>query len=810
MQQPAATAEFVVAARDRRRAGLRIEPPPQSREALLPAMDVAAFVGLAERGPLHQPVLLRDALEFDRVFGSNKKIAWDAAQARWVTVALRGAVRAFFENGGRRCWVVRVADEATAVSGRLQLQALRPLVRRQGQVQVDAATTVEASSPGSWSDGLALRVRLRVQPLPIDDLQWQSDTPQLPQGVREAGRRHLFRLRQRDEPTAKALLFIEGDTRDVAIWWHHGSIATAPPAPLPSKGWVLERLSLDLQCAGIEMLGLSLAAGDKLCWTRAGDLNRAFPLGGVPPEPDDISLGWYPEDIGSRWSELFEIPADFDSALRRDGLSGPLHASFIDVRVAATPSSRLLDRVRELRYGSDGALPLRGLHALLASPALEDDAEAVSLIVLPDATQPAWTPAVTAAALEPGIVLADGPQPEARARFAACAVSPWPSLSWGECSADQRARRLQLAWVEQHPAGAQPTIGFEIEETGPSGMRIRAPHGVTAGTAAGVRGERSPQPMEIGVYRFRLRALRELQDLSAPAGKRTEAGPWSATLELTLRVTPAALVASDEATTTAHWKGLATVHQAALSLAAARGDLVALLGLPEQADQLRVRDHIAALRALEKDAPANWPPPSAFGALYAPWLLTRSDEGSARWSPPDGAVCGVVARRCLERGPWVAPANATLRGALGIVERDSLHWLGGLNAIEVTPRGMAPMDACTLSTEPDLLPLQVRRLMAMLRRLLEREGRRWAFEPLSGALQRAVSQRLGQVLEELDRRGAFADAHEPWQLRVEVESAGEATLLVELRIRPAPALREMRIQLRSVGGAPAQWQEALA
>ncbi|MBI4606080.1 MAG: phage tail sheath family protein [Planctomycetes bacterium] len=65
--------------------------------------STAAFVGRAERGKLYAPVLLTSFAEFERVFGSPLPVSEKHA-------FLAYSVRAFFENGGTRCHVVRVAD----------------------------------------------------------------------------------------------------------------------------------------------------------------------------------------------------------------------------------------------------------------------------------------------------------------------------------------------------------------------------------------------------------------------------------------------------------------------------------------------------------------------------------------------------------------------------------------------------------------------------------------------------------------------------------------------------------------------------
>ncbi len=63
--------------------------------------DIAGFVGIAERGPVDCPVPIGSWRQFTSWFGTFTGAGY-----------LAYAVRAYFENGGRRCWVVRVASNA--------------------------------------------------------------------------------------------------------------------------------------------------------------------------------------------------------------------------------------------------------------------------------------------------------------------------------------------------------------------------------------------------------------------------------------------------------------------------------------------------------------------------------------------------------------------------------------------------------------------------------------------------------------------------------------------------------------------------
>ena len=62
---------------------------------------VAAFVGFAERGPLHEPVLVTNWTQFKQNFG-------DFVEGYYLAHAVYG----YFQNGGGTAYVVRVGGES--------------------------------------------------------------------------------------------------------------------------------------------------------------------------------------------------------------------------------------------------------------------------------------------------------------------------------------------------------------------------------------------------------------------------------------------------------------------------------------------------------------------------------------------------------------------------------------------------------------------------------------------------------------------------------------------------------------------------
>ncbi len=126
------------------------ESPPV--DDVLPRMDVAAFVGFAASGPIDIPVPVEDEVAFRELFGPDLALARDTETGEMETSFLGLAVRSFFTNGGRRCWILRVArsaGDAGATSNRFPMPGL---ARASGTSFEGAIAT--ARSEGSWSDEL--------------------------------------------------------------------------------------------------------------------------------------------------------------------------------------------------------------------------------------------------------------------------------------------------------------------------------------------------------------------------------------------------------------------------------------------------------------------------------------------------------------------------------------------------------------------------------------------------------------------------------------------------------------------------------
>lgn len=102
--------------------------------------DVAGLVGIAARGPLHKPVRVETWSQFTSVFG-------DHIPAGYLAYAVEG----FFANGGKTCWVVRVADPDKAERASVVLAVLL-------NSKLQPALRLIAKDPGTWARQLNVAV----------------------------------------------------------------------------------------------------------------------------------------------------------------------------------------------------------------------------------------------------------------------------------------------------------------------------------------------------------------------------------------------------------------------------------------------------------------------------------------------------------------------------------------------------------------------------------------------------------------------------------------------------------------------------
>ncbi len=152
-----------------------------------------------------------------------------------------------------------------------------------------------------------------------------------------------------------------------------------------------------------------------------------------------------------------------------------------------------------------------------------------------------------------------------------------------------------------------------------------------------------------------------------------------------------------------------------------------------------------------------------YGALYFPWLLVRDPlTGELVRTPPSGHVAGIWARTDALRGVHKAPANETVRGAVGLTTHLTDAEQGVLNPRSVncirsfSSEGIRVWGARTLAAEAsEWRYLNVRRLFTMLEESIL-QGTRWmVFEPNEFGLWKSIRRDIGAFLTRVWRDGAL-------------------------------------------------------
>jgi hypothetical protein len=264
---------------------------------------------------------------------------------------------------------------------------------------------------------------------------------------------------------------------------------------------------------------------------------------------------------------------------------------------------------------------------------------------------------------------------------------------------------------------------------------------------------------------------------------------------------------------------LLAVQRALLRMCAARGDLFCVLTLPAEYREDKAIEYVSVLRSAGGSETENVSPLSigeanafSYGAVFHPWLIGEGQQtDTLRRIPPCGAVSGVFASRALTRGAWIAPANQPMRGILALVppinrERRLALQDAKINLLRQEPRGFIVLDADTLSNDDEFRPINVRRLLILLRRQALKLGATYVFEPNSPAFRRLVERGFTGMLDEMFVRGAFAGAKPDTAYQVVAddtlntsESVDQGRFIVELRVAPSLPLTFLTIRFIQTG-----------
>lgn len=236
--------------------------------------DIAGFVGIAIRGPLHQALPVQSWRQFQAYFGDFTGAGY-----------LAFAVRAFFENGGQRCWVVRVSSELAATA---QVLLLTP--------SANEAWTIEASSPGVWGDDLQIAFRETHRAQTLSDPRKSSPESSAVGSVTGFRRATHVKLSQGATQTYKVVSDVD-PIEGRLIWIHPRS---------------QERLPYDSELTGFDLdQPILIESVEYTFWVRElGRLIRVYEgLSLVPEHPRYGPAVLEPSRIPRFDRQLFTLPA---------------------------------------------------------------------------------------------------------------------------------------------------------------------------------------------------------------------------------------------------------------------------------------------------------------------------------------------------------------------------------------------------------------------------------------------------------------------------------------------------------------------
>jgi len=496
--------------------------------------------------------------------------------------------------------------------------------------------------------------------------------------------------------------------------------------------------------------------------------------------------------------------------LERDGLAQFAASLFLDPALVEFSTTTLMAQADFLQYLSPTPRRLQGIHAALAI------AEA-TLIAVPDAVHRGWCQ-TSPDPLPLPEVSAPLPRPEWW-HFLACSPPPVIPLvrepQWGNfLNCDIRIIPAPMLYTPTDPdatgtftlawaPGQAEAISVLEEATRPNFSDAKALY-------QGPESRLTLYGRSPGTYYYRVRTLVDgaTSDWSNGIGVRVSvAGRWQ--LRTVQDYTSDTLLA---------------VQRALIRLCAARGDLLAVLALPEHYREQEAITHIEILKASNAPSlqvgtsvfpPLNAGEASAFSyaAVYHPWMVSQQEvsQQDFRSIPPDGAACGVLAQRALARGAWIAPANEVFSGAVALMppmlrQRWTEIQEVQINLVRQEPRGFVVLSADTLSNDPDLRPINVRRLLILLRRLALRLGATYVFEPNDDAFRRLVQRGFEALLDDMFGRGAFAGATPATSFQVVTsqalntpESVDQGRFIVELKVAPSLPLTFLTVRLVQTG-----------
>lgn len=773
-------------------------------------LDVAGFVGFAERGPIDVPVLVEDINQFRLIFGRDLPLAVDGGLP--VYAQLPGAVEAFFENGGRRCYVVRVAGSGHRANRFTLPGLLQPDSSGEWQpVEVNAAWS------GRWSDFVSVGSSLRSRPLKIRDdgdavtmrgtdlLNGEFTLPLRIASNERLGNGDLLRMHVERPSGASHIAYFQVDEATIDLAVAPSLLGTAVTAhPMSGTVRLFDNSPPDRSYRRIDQLTpdgwerLPFTRSD-IRWEGPADPDSAEPYRVILPIATDFSV-----NVGDllRLQVNAQRPVTFmtvenirrerdpetpdqarlvlESAqplLERRTLGAArwtvVQVDLLTLDLLIHEGEEIMEQWLDLRFGSgEGSwrhvLARQIDHSQVDPPAFDVDSFSGRSLRLGDSTDQIGP-----------VTYPLGISPAAR-RFGAQSDSN-PAGKDGLDTFEPLSLFGDDAFRTVTSRNVM-TVANDLLYTGMVSRRLRGMHALLpVGEIALIS---LPDLAHTGwapllVPPFTLPEEPEPEEETpdgfhpCPAGEPDPSAEEECEALPVLYLDDSGLAAGPniqailenlpDSTAPAEFdeEPLIGTQRLLIRLCTAQADRMAILNLPRHYQGRLVEQWQQNLTTTPDFLDGA---PLSYVACYHGWVGVRETESPSlaplRYTTPDGAICGLMAAREIARGAWIAPANQPLRTVSNLdPEFSDRDWFDlynlQINVFRRQPGRFAVMSALTLARDRLLTQISVRRLLIFLRKLALREGQRFVFESNNERFRSSVQTYFESVLNQLLDRGGI-------------------------------------------------------
>lgn len=750
--------------------GLYVETPAIA-PGPIPAvpMDVPAFVGIAERGPTDQAVAIEGWRAFVDNFGSFLPNAY-----------LAYAVRGFFENGGRRAHIVRVA--APAVTTTLDTGAAQP---------ADRLSSIVLSGRGFAAGALVAMTQhagsMTTGAQPADRMS------SILQDIRGFAAGDLVALSQASGPVSfRHIQSITASAKQLT-WDQPLDAALNLASPFACTVDRADRRILGGVTGATFFWGHALDARFDLTLPITFAAGAAFGSGTLLDESGRPALAVSAASPGV-WSDvvavrLVRMTAGNTSSIARAAPDAPgtlTVANALAIPVGAT--------VEVSQPGIPGKVRRRVTASDSRNRLLTFDAPLPAGYSLTDAAN--GTRPIALAHLAFGLsVFVDGRLAEAFTKLVMPAADESPVNA-----SSQFIRISRLPSTTDYPLpdpeSAMLTEGAMRLSGGRDGIAMLTPMDFTGDPAIALRRgirvfEMIDEPASLLLPDIMLQPVPAVETAPIPVPVPDPCLPQPVADPVALPPPPEPV----ESTPSLGLAGIAQVQAAMVAHCEARADRVAILDSPlftDRPDPLDIEAVIAWRQSFD----------TSYGTFYYPWLsvydpLATSGASLLRDLPPSGHVAGLWAQSELTMGVQKAPANMALSWTQALTEDPDRSLQAILNPLGIncfrrfSGRGLRLYGARTLSSDSNWRYVSVRRLLIQLRKSLARALAWSAFEPNGARLQHTLVALIETFLERMWERGALSGntAEEAFYVTLYPGGDGpalaaEGQLVIEIGVAP--------------------------